>query len=347
MMLLLAASLLYAGSLDKHVLVYDEAKQAVIDRIPLQTGIPRGVALSEDKKKLYVSTPLHNGIEVIDLASRKVVNHFILDDGLNRRVRLRGFTPDPQDKVLYAVIQVVNRQIDRYDVEEPKLAVIDLAEKKISKTYDYPKEDRSAFVSGGFRLSPDGRYLYHFRQNILIFDTSDFKLVEKIELSRPNWPGMETVNLGPGDDPHDEPGRITALFNSTDPVVRRRVFGIAQFDLTRRTFDFTPVGPSTTGMMGLRLTPDRKTGYTVAFRDSLGNRKCEFWVFDMASRKLTRTVEFPGPINFRMTLSGDGKLIYIHGSSPFIEIYDAGTLQRIKTLEINADLTTGLIVVPG
>jgi hypothetical protein len=66
----------------------------------------------------------------------------------------------------------------------------------------------------------------------------------------------------------------------------------------------------------------------------------------MASRKLTRTVEFPGPINFRMTLSGDGKLIYIHGSSPFVDIYDAGTLQRLKTLEINADLTTGLIVVP-
>ncbi len=341
-----AGSLIYVGSLDKHVLVYDEDKQEIIDRIPLATGIPRGVALSDDKKTLFVSTPLHCGFEVVDLASRKVVNSFTLDDGA-RRVRVRGFAPDPQGKVLYAIAQVVTKQIDRFEIDPPKIAVIDLAQKKITKTYDYPKEELSAFLFGGFRVSPDGKYLYHFRQNILIFDTSDFKLIDKIELSRPNWPGMENINLGPGEDPHDEPGKITALFNSTDPVVHRRVFGIAQFDLTRRSFDFTPVGPSTTGMMGLRLSPDRKTGYTVAFRDSLGNRKTEFWVFDMTSKKLVRTVEFPGPINFNFNISADGKLIYIHGSSPFVDLYDAQTLQRIKTLEINADLTTRLVVVPG
>jgi len=342
-----AGDLIYAGSLDKHVLVFDEAKQEIVGRIPLQTGIPRGVALSENKKTLYVTTPLRNGIEVIDLAARKVVNHFTLDEGTTRRVRVKSFTPDPQDKVLYAMVEVVNKQIDRFDIEKPKFAVIDLAEKKITKTFDYPKEELSAFVFGGFRVSPDGKYLYQFRQNIFIFDTTDFKLVEKIELSRPNWPGMETVNLGPGDDPRDEPGKITALFNSTDPIVHRRVFGIAQLDLTRRTFDFTPVGPSTTGMMGLRLSPDRKTGYTVAFRDSLGNRKSEFWVFDMATRKLARTMEFPGPINFNFTLSGDGKRLYVHGSSPYVDVYDSQTLQKTKTLELNADLTTRLVVIPG
>jgi len=341
-----AASLIYAGALDKHVVILDEAKLEVVGRVPLQTGIPRGVAQSLDKKKLYLSTPLRNGVEVVDLATRKVIHSFTLDEG-NKRVRLRSFTPDHQDKLLYGLIEVVTKQIDRYEIDKPKWAVIDLAERKIVRTYDYPKEELSAFIYGGMRVSPDGKYLYQFRQNVLIFDTSDFKLVDKIELSRPNWPGIETVNLGPGDDPHDELGRITALFNSTDPVVHRRVFGIASFDLTRRTFDFTPVGPSTTGMQGLRLTPDRKTGYTVAFRDSLGNRKSEFWVFDMASRKLVQTVDFPGPINFNFTLSADGRQIYVHGSSPFIDVYDARTLQKKKTVEVNADLTTRLVVVPN
>jgi len=341
-----AETLIYAGAFGKQIIVFDEAQEKIIGRVPLQTGIPRGLILSHDKKKLYVTTPLHTGIEVLDLATRKVVNHFTLDEG-NRRIRIRGIAPDPKDSVLYAIIVVAEKKIDRFELEPPKFVVIDLAQKKIVKTVDYPKEEASAFLGGGLRVSPDGKYLYHFRDNVLIFDTTDFKLVEKIELSKPQYPGMETINLGFGDDPHDEPGMLTALFNSTDPVVHRRVFGIARFDLTRRTFDFTPVGPSTTGMAGLRLTPDRKTGYTVAFRDSLGNRRCEFWVFDMATRKLVKMVEFPGPINFRFTLSGDGRQIYIYGSAPAVEIYDAGTLQLKKTIDVNADLTTGLVVVPG
>ena len=56
---------------------------------------------------------------------------------------------------------------------------------------------------------------------------------------------------------------LVSVFNSQDPVVRRNIFGIARFDLTKRTFEFTPVGPSTTGMMGLHVTPDRKKTYCI------------------------------------------------------------------------------------
>ena len=341
-----ATSVFYVGALSKKVLVVDEAQGKIIDQVPLETGIPRGLILSYDKKKIYVTTPLHGGIEVLDIASRKITNHFILDEG-NRRVWFRNFTPDPQDRVLYAILTQRIKQVDRFEIEKPKFAVIDLAQQKIVKTVEYPKEETSAFTGGGLRVSPDGKYLYHFERNVMVFDTTDFKVVEKIELSKPPYPGMETVNLGPGDDPHDEPGMVTALFNSTDPIVHRRIFGIAKVDLTNRTFDFTPVGPSTTGMMGLRLTPDRKTGYTVAFQDSLGNRRSEFWVFDMATRKLVKQVEFPGPTSFRFTLSASGKEIYLFGSAPVLEIYDAATLKVKKTIDVNADLTTGIVVLPG
>ena len=40
-----------------------------------------------------------------------------------------------------------------------------------------------------------------FRDNVLIFDTSDFKLVEKIELAKPQYPGMERVGIGASNDP--------------------------------------------------------------------------------------------------------------------------------------------------
>ena len=264
-----AGAMMYVGTLSKNILVIDEAQEKVVDQIPVYTGTPNGLTLSYDRKKIYVST-WQNGIEVLDLASRKVTQHFSLDEG-NRKVRLRGFAPDPQDRLLYAVISPVVKQADRFDIEKPKFVVIDLAQGKITKTIDYPKEEESPFgMMAGYRVSPDGKFLYAFRENVLILDTTDFKIVEKIDLSKPLplYPGMSTINLGGGDggeDPNEEPGTLTAVFNASDPVVHNRIFGIARVDLAKRTFDFTPVGPAATGMSGLMLTPDRKTGYTVAF----------------------------------------------------------------------------------
>lgn len=342
-------AMIYVGALSKEILAIDEEQEKVVDRIPLQTGVPRNLVLSFDRKKIYVQTVKDSGIEVVDLAARKVINHFILNEG-NRKLRIHGLAAEPQDRVLYAAFTAAVKQADRFELEKPKFAVIDLAQKKITKTVDFPKDDDSIFSAfGGYRVSPDGKFLYVFRENIHIYDTSDFKLVEKIELSKPldPYPWMQTVNLGPGDDPHDEPGVVTSVFNATDPIVRRSIFGIARVDLSRRSFDFTPVGPATTGMAGLRLTPDRKIGYTVAFLGSGGNRRTEFWVFDMPTRKLVNRVEFGGPINFRFTLAGSGRQLYIYGTSPFMEIYDAATLKLRKTIEVNADMTTGLIVVPS
>jgi hypothetical protein len=339
-------AMIYVGALPGQVLMIDEAQEKVVDRIPLQTGVARNLAPSFDRKKIYVHTARQSGIEVLDLAARKIVNHFILNEG-NRTVRLRGVAPDPQDRFLYATFTVAVKQADRFEFEKPKFAVIDLAQKKITKTVDFPKDEDPRFgLRGDYRVSPDGKYLYVFEDNVQIFDTNDFKLVEKIELSKPLYPGMETIRLGLRDDPHDEPGIVTSVFNATDPIVHRSIFGIGRVDLAQRSFDFTPVGPAAAGMMGLQLAPDRKTGYAVVFFGSGGDRRTEFWVFDMGTRKVVKQVEFGGPINFRFSVSGDGRQLYAYGSAPIIECYDTATLKLRKTIEVNADLTTGMVVIP-
>lgn len=341
-------AMIYAGALPGRILVIDEAQEKVVDQIPLHTGVPSDLALSFDRKKLYVHTRRLNGFEVVDLASRKVINHFVLNEG-NRTLRFRGLAVDPQDRFLYSAFTMVVKQADRFEFEKPKFAVIDLAQKKITKTVDFPKEEDTPFgLRGDYRVSPDGKFLYVFGDNVQVFDTSDFKLVEKIELSKPLllYPGMEAIRLGLRDDPHDEPGVVTSVFSTTDPIVHRSIFGIGRVDLAKRTFDFTPVGPSAPGMMGLRLSPDRKTGYTVAFSGSGGDRRSEFWVFDMATRRVVNKVEFGGPINFGFSVSGSGKQIYVFGSAPTIEVYDTTTLKLRKVIEVNADLTAGMVIVP-
>ncbi len=341
------SGMLYIGAWPRVILVIDEAQGKVVDRIQLQTGTPQGLTLSYDKKKIYATT-WNNGIEVIDLATRKVINSFILNEG-ERIVRMRGFAPDPTDQLLYATVTTAVKKIDRFEIEKPKFAVIDLAQKKITKTFDFPAEHSSPFgFQAGYRVSPDGKLLYVFREDVLIFELKDFKQVDKIELSKPPHPGALTVRIGGGDDPNEEPGIVTSIFNATDQVVRRPIFGIARLDLTTRQLDFTPVGPAITGMTGLRLTPDRKTGYTIAF---LGGsrveptRRTEFWVFDIPSRKLIRKQEVETRSRFSFALSNDGKQLYIYGAGPTIEVYDAATFKQQRVITFDGDTTTQLLVV--
>jgi len=345
-----SATLIYVAALPNKLLVLDEAAQKLVGQIQLKTGVGRGLVLSSDRKKIYLNTWPRCGIEVIDRASHQAVNSFKLDEDSNiHRYWLNSFAVDSQDRFVYTIVSTRIKQVDRFDLEMPKFAVIDLAQQKIVRTVEYPKEELSAFANnGGLKLSPDGKYLYQFRDKLLIFDTTDFKLVQRIELARPaEFSDMENVTVTIGDDPHDEPGIVTAIFNSSDPMVHRQVFGIARIDLAQRSFDFTPVAPATTFMTGLKLTPDRKTGYLVAYRDTLGNRHTEFWAFDMTTRKLTNTVEFPGPTQIRFTLSGDGKSIFIYGSAPMMDVYDTATLKLRKTLDMNADLSSTMLVVPA
>ncbi len=344
------AGTLYLGAYPNSVLVFDEAKGQIVDRIPLTTGLPVSLRLSQDRKKIYVTTNDHSGIEVIDIATRKVINHFVLDTE-TKRYRLGGGAPDPEDKILYTTTTEITRMTDRYEIGRPKYTVIDLAEKKIARMVDIPPVDESGFGGGrgggAFEVSPDGKYLYQFRDSVVILNTSDFKEVERIELSKPELPGMETVGFGGLLDSITEPGQRVTVFNSSDPVVHNRVFGIGRFDLTTRKFDFTPIGPAPMAMAGFHVAPDKKSAYTIIANGNQGNKRCEFWSFDLGTNRIAKTAEVPCRSRFSFGASTDGKKLYLYGAGFEIEVYDAVTLKYERTWDLNNDVTmAGMIALP-
>src|ERR1700691_643556 len=97
-----SAGTLYLPAYPAAVLVFDEAKGQIVDRIPLETGTPMSIRLASDHKKIYVTTIDHNGIEVIDVASHKVINHFVLNTP-TQQYRFRGGAVDSQGKLFYTV----------------------------------------------------------------------------------------------------------------------------------------------------------------------------------------------------------------------------------------------------
>ena len=347
---LASAGTLYLPAYPASVLVFDEGQGKIVDRIPLSTGTPMGIRLSGDHKTIYVTTIDHSGIEVIDVATRKVTNHFVLNSP-TKQFRMFSGAADPTGKVFYAVTKEITKFLDHYEVAKPKYTLIDLAQQKIIKTVDIPKEEQASnegdFGSGQMDVSPDGKYIYQFGEKISILDSSDFKVLDHIDLSRPDAPGMENVHFGGDLDLINEPGEHTALFVSSDPIVHNRVFGLARFDLNTKRMDFSPIGPAPGGMAGIEVTPDKKWAYTVVANGMHGNKRCEFWRLDLTSNKITNRAEVPCRTRFTLGISTNGQKLYIYGAGFDIEVYDAATLKYEKTWDLNNDVTyAGIVVLP-
>ncbi len=351
--LLAAATLATSGTLylpayPASVLVFDEEKEEIVDRIPLVTGTPLGVQLAPDHKRIYVTTIDHNGIEVIDVATRKVINHFVLNTP-TKQYRMFTGTADPTGKLFYAVTKEISMFPEHFEVAKPKYTIIDLEQQKIVKTVEIPAEEerqnQGEYGSGQMDVSPDGKLIYQFGEKITILRAADFKVLDHIDLASPGTADMENVRYGGDLDLINEPGEHTAMFISSDPIVHNRVFGLARFDLATKRIDFNPIGPAPAGFAGMEVTRDKKWAYTVVSNGVHGNKRCEFWAFDLTTDRIAQRAEVPCRTRFTLGISGDGKKLYIYGAGFDIEVYDAVTLKHEKTWDLKTDVTYGGIAV--
>jgi hypothetical protein len=164
--------------------------------------------------------------------------------------------------------------------------------------------------------------------------------VETWQLSRPIEQGLGRVNFGAVDDVNDDPGFFTGLFSMQDPVMNRRIMGIGRVNLMAKSVDFHPIGPSEG--VGFAMAPDRKRAYGLL--QQIG--RYEFWSFDLEQKKLLTRTEFPGRPRMALRVSSNGRLLYVFQAGATIDVYDAATYRYLRTIEMNADQTTNLFILP-
>lgn len=343
-----ADPMLYLGTWPNQVLAIDERTYQIVNKIGLKTDVPRNLVLTQDRSKLIVMTIKNTGLETVDLAKGEVIDSFELGDS-KTRVSMSGMAVDPTGTLLYCNITTSKKLIDRWEIGLPKLSVVDLKQHKIVKEVEIPPADRAqargGYRGGNYRVSPDGKLLYLFANSILIYDTSTLKKVQTIDLAKPSFPGMENLTFAPEVDPNDDGDNLTGIFNSEDPEIHRRVFGIATFHLNERKFDFTPIGPSVEGVSNIRYTPDHKKAYAVAISGEHGDRHCEFWGIDVPRTKLVQRQEFACRPRFSFSTSSTGQDLFIYAAGFELEVYDAATMKLQKTVSMDADITTQMITV--
>jgi len=354
-----ASQLMYIGTLDKKLLVIDEDKEEVVDQLPLG-GIPRTTALSADRKTLYIFTT-QMVVETVDLETRKVTSSFNLADpnthlriqggvpdriNVGSQTRVSGLAVDPNGRYIYTTMRVVVKDIDQYRIEPPQFVAIDLQDKKVAKAWPFPQDmDQGFGFNATYKVSPDGKLLYVFQEDILVFDLATFKQVDRIALAQPEYPGATPYRLAANDDSFDAPDTVTSVFTSVDEIVHKGTLGLAKINLLTRKVDYFPIGPMLP-MMGFQVSPDHKRGYSVMPKIGTGaNRATEWWVWDLQNHNVIKKKEFESRPTFRFSVGGSGKKLYMYGAGSTLEIFDADTLESRKLIYLNKDTTTNLITL--
>ncbi len=329
--------LIYIGTYAGTVQIFDEATETMVGEIKLKTGIPRSLTLSQTRSKFYVLDSTGEKMEIVDIPTRASLDTFTLSEG-NKKVRIRGLQVDPLERFLILLTRSATKQIDRWEIGDISMQFYDLAQKKITRTIPWPKGEEREFVN--IRFSPDGKLLYFFGDDVLILETTNFTEVDTWPLSRPIEPGLGRVSFGSVDDFNDDPGFFTGLFTTQDAVQNRRIMNLGRVNLVAKTIDLTPIGPAEG--VGFAMAADRKRAY--GLMQQIG--RYEFWAFDVAQKKLVSRTPFEGRPRMALRVSSNGKLLYVYQAGATIDVYDAASYKKLRTIEMNADQTTSLYILP-
>ncbi len=328
---------IYVSTYKGVIAVIDEATEKVVAEIPVRNGIPSGVTFSNDRSRLYVEDVSFEKVEVIDRAKRTTIDRFTLGEGATK-TRIWSLQPDPHDKYLILVIKKYTLADDRWEIGAPTLVQYDLASRKVARTIPWPKgEEREG---AGVIFSPDGKLMYLFGEDILIYETENFTEVDRWDLTRPLEPGAGRVSFGGLDPFSDEPGFYTGLLTMQDPLQNRRIMGLGRVDLAAKKVEFHPIGPARGLAFG--VARDRKRGYGL-FRD-IG--EAEFWTFDLEHYKLIARTPFRGRPRMGMHVSSNGNFIYIHTAGNTIDLYDTTSFKLARTITLDGDMTSFTLLPP-
>jgi hypothetical protein len=331
-------ALMYIGTYGKAVYVIDEATGTVEAKIPLRTGIPRQMILSHDQKRFYVIDATQENVEVVDIAERRTVDSFSLSKP-NEKVRIWGFNVEPRDRYAILLTKTYKKLSDRYEVTGPHLLRYDLAQHQVTDTIKWPQNETRE--SARLLFSPNGEHLYFFSaDSTLVYETQRFTEVDRWQYAQSLDEGMGRFEFGFPSQAYEPPGFYTGLFRFTDPVQNRRMMGVARVNLAERSVDFFTLGPNEN--VSFALAPGGARAY--GLRQEVGNY--EFWTFDIANRRMENRARFAGRPRMGLVTSSNGQLLYIYVAGNTIDVYDAATYRYLRTIELDADSTTIMFVLP-
>ena len=322
----------FMGVWPDRILYFDEKTDSVVGELRLRHGVANRTVFTPDYRWGFLITDRMESVEVVDVAKRQVVDELKLSTEA-RKVRFFGLAIEPSGRRIYLNARAVRLEIDRFIDEKPEFLIYD-RDTKATKPVPLPKEIKPEFW-GSAQVSPDGKSLWFFGRDVYVVSSETYQIQDKIVLSKPLLAGYGPLQVGPR---QVEPGVFYGIYRTTDPYLKKPMYGVARLDLVKKEVETFELGPN--ARVGqFALSPDRKRGYG-GLNDLV--------VVDMEQKKvILRKERFEqGRTNNSMIVSADGKKLYVSGVGDSIYVYDTATLARLKTIFAGGDFMVSPIRIP-
>jgi len=330
---------LYLGGFPDKIWIIDEATETITGRIDVRSGTPRRMALSTDRTRFHLLDASLEHFEIIDITARQTIDAFTLSAG-NRKARIRGYQVHPDNGSAMLIVDEATKLADRFEIAPLKLLYYDLRERRVIREVPWPDGHERPGVNMLF--SPDGGLLYVFAEDVIALETDTFSEVDRWKLSQPIEPGLGRFDFGFSTSVlNEEPGYFTNVFRVQDEVQQRDLMGIARIHLAERDVDFYTLGPAVP--VRVTVAPGRRKAY--GLQSDIGEH--EFWTFDLENRRIESRRRFAGRPRMALEVSSNGRVLYIYQAGNTIDLYDAATYQQLRTIALDGDMTTDLIVMPS
>ena len=264
---------LYIGGRPDRIVIFDEATEKAIGEIKIETGAPYRLTISRGPQALLHHQHRVGNVEIADIALAQIIDTFRLSEG-NKKVRIRGFQADPRNRYVILLTKTATKMVDHWEIGPMTILQYDMQEHKVMRTMPWPDGEEREFA--GFKFSPDGKFLYLFGEDIIVFDTDGLQGGRQVgavaAASRTASAASISASL---DDTYEEPGFFTGIFTVQDAVQHRQIMGIARVNLQAEERGLLRAGPAERRQLlhGAR----RELAY--GLHEEVG--RCEFWSFDL------------------------------------------------------------------
>lgn len=296
-------------------LVIDCSTDKVIKSIPYNDYIMNS-QVTKDGKRLYLNA--FHSIYVIDTAKMEIVDTFKFSTELSK-VTVIGFDVSEDGEKLFLSCSITKKKqnIPKLEVLPPQLVVFDIKQKQISKSYEIP------YCSMGVvTLRNDPNTLIFVSQDLVKFSLTDGKVEKMKGILRPEQgeEGKNSLCIWTGRAPGDH-----GIFCQNYYTPTR----MGYFLVDRNTGAFTDLPGKDLWMMYSNVvSPDKK--YIYGVMDELAKVNAQ-------TGETVKAVKVKRGTAYALSLTEDGKKIYVGPSGADISVFDTETLNLITVIEISGD----------